>query len=329
MATDIIKTIAATSSPVAPDYSTLQSWEDALPANLVTADQRHIGECLDQGEFTSSAALLSISGQTTDATRNIILRCASGASFKDKAGVRTAPLRYDASQGVAARCTGATYIIPAFYVATAYTRIEGLQLRIDGTTSTALLIADANTVIDSCILSGGRWAVRLSACKLVNCLIVGTKSASQAGVLNGSTTIHGCTIVNCTTGLNLGAYSTAVLKNAAVFDCTTAFTGTGTRFNGSDYVATDAASVPGSGTHNVTSLTFSDQFENTTNDFRAKSTGDLQAGTPDLTNTPDDITGLVRNVTTPWIGCWEVSGGSVFNPFWVRHKTQIIGGGLV
>ncbi len=74
MPTDVIKTIGQTSSPITPDYSTLQAWEDASPANLVTADQRWIGECLDQGTFTGA---LTISGTTVDATRYTILRCAS------------------------------------------------------------------------------------------------------------------------------------------------------------------------------------------------------------------------------------------------------------
>ena len=105
-------------------------------------------------------------------------------------------------------------------------------------------------------------------------------------------------------------YATIKTVNCAVFGFTDGWeTSTGASYTGSDYNATDDTTVP-VGSNNVTSLTFADQFESTTNDFRAVDTGDLQAGTPDATNSPDDISGLTRDATTPWIGCWEVEGAA-------------------
>src|SRR5947209_3758092 len=88
------------------DYSTIALFIAALPANLVTADQQWIGECYNDSEFAIGSAL-AFSGITTDATRNIILRCASGQSFNDNAGKATNALRYNQTNGVGIRVTGA------------------------------------------------------------------------------------------------------------------------------------------------------------------------------------------------------------------------------
>lgn len=297
MASDVITTIGQTSSPTTPDYSTLQAWEDDIPANLVTADQRHIGECLDQGTFTAG---LVIGGHTVDATRYVILRCASGASFADKGGVRTTALTYNTANGVTVETSGI-----AIEISNDYTQVRGLQVKRTGysgvsgyRTSTPL----SNVTTDDCIIN---CQAELKTSTIRNSLIMGTVT----NLVSGQPNVYGCTVINTggsgTTAIT-SDYSSATVKNTAVFNFTT-FSGSPTKA-GSDYNATDLSSAS-TGSNNLTSLTFSSEVENTTNDFRAKSTGNLQAGTPDATNTPDDITGLTRDATTPWIGCWEISGG--------------------
>jgi hypothetical protein len=88
------------------DYSTLQAWEDACPANLVTADQIWQGQCKNQ-EFALNATVLNIAGTTTDATRYIELTTEAGASFRDHASKATNALRYDATKGAGIRATNA------------------------------------------------------------------------------------------------------------------------------------------------------------------------------------------------------------------------------
>ena len=83
------------------DYSTIQAWEDALPANLVTDGNSYIGECYNDSEFTAGAAFSS----TTSATYSITLTAAAGHSFQDHVNMRTNPLRYDQTKGVGVRAT--------------------------------------------------------------------------------------------------------------------------------------------------------------------------------------------------------------------------------
>lgn len=307
MPTVVTKTIGATSSPVTPDYTTLQAWEDALPANLVSADEQHIGECLDQGTFTGA---LEISGQTTDATRNIILRCASGASFKDKSGVRTTALRYNTSNGVAIETSGI-----AVTCGVQYTRFEGLQVKRTAYSGTlGFSITMANGDVNQCILHGHQVLNMNNTTTKIRNTLFEVPSGSNNGPM-GQCPLYGCTIVsvgnNGTNGF-VSSYNAMVAKNCAVFGF--ANFANGTPAAGSDYNATDLSSAV-TGTHNVTSLTFSDQFESITNDFRAKSTGSLDLnGTPDSTNTPDDITGLTRHASTPTIGCWEVEAAGGATP---------------
>lgn len=80
-----------------PDYSTLQSWEDAAPANLVTANQIWRG-IVDKttDNFSGTTQLLVITGSTTDETRYKELTVKDGASFSDHA---SPVLRYDEGQG--------------------------------------------------------------------------------------------------------------------------------------------------------------------------------------------------------------------------------------
>jgi hypothetical protein len=305
MPTTITATIGATSSPVTPDYTSLQSWEDAIPANLVTADEVHVGECLDQGTFTSG---LTIAGQTTDATRYIHLKCASGASFKDKAAVRTTALRYNTSNGVAIETAGV-----AITCAIAFTRFEGLQVKRTGYGGDGGFAASmANGDIHQCIIHGTTpHANNNTSTKIRNTLFEVPSGGSGP---NGQSQLHGCTIVcvanNGVNGMG-SAYDARVVKNSAVFGFS-AFAN-GTPAAGSDYNATDLSSAE-TGSNNQVSLTFADQFESSTNDFRAKSSGSLDLnGTPDSTNLAADISATARHASTPTIGCWEVvaAGGGL------------------
>ena len=69
MPTTVVKSIGTTGR----DYSTLQAWEDACPANLVSDDKIWKGECYNDSEFTSG---LHVSGITTDSTRYVWLTAA-------------------------------------------------------------------------------------------------------------------------------------------------------------------------------------------------------------------------------------------------------------
>lgn len=339
MPTVITRTIAATSSPTTPDYTTLQAWEDAITADLVAADEQWVGECLNQGEFTGTTTLLTVDGHTTDATRNIILGCATGASFNENASVRTNALAYNSSNGVAITSSVSYGIV--LYSNDDYVTFRDLQIRSTGTEPTTLRMDGTSNTVDSCVVATTGTAtnpvVRFpgAAGKIVNSVVYTGSATSLVFSANYTTqcAVYGCTLIKTGsaggTGLNFttGA-SNGIVKNTAILNVSTVSTGTFSASSG--YNGTTGASAPGS--NNTTSLTFADQIENTSSDFRAKSTGGLQAGTPDSTNTPVDITGLTRSATTPWIGCWEVASAPAGGPppvgAWSRQSSRIIGGGV-
>lgn len=314
MPTVVTKTIAATSSPTTPDYSTLQAWEDAITADLVAADEQWVGECLDQGEFTGSSTLLTISGQTTDATRNIILRCATGDSFSDNVNVRTNALTYNSSNGVA--ITSSVGYSRTVYVISDYVTLEGLQIKATSGNSQVLRWDTDNGTLSKCILDDNNSVMACSgadALKCSNCLFIkrttGGSTITCSGGYGTLNEFHGCTLVVPSgvgtggTAFNNSGGTNPLVKNCAVFGHGTFSNGS---FNaGSDYNATDLGTVLGA--NSLTSLTFADQVENDANDWRAKGTGSLDgAGTPDSTNLPDDISDTARSATAPTIGAWEV-----------------------
>ncbi len=312
MPTDVISKIGATNTPTTMDYSTLQAWEDAAPANLVTDDKRWIGECYDQGEFTGATQLLDINGITVDATRYVILRCATGASFRDKG--RSSALYYNSSNGVAIRSTGG-YLNGVIRCRVDYTQLRGLQLKSSATSTQTFyneLNAQQHIVVDGCLMEGAATggfgpSIRVQG-TWTNCLIVSLSTGT--GACNGVGTaikMYGCTIVapNAATGRAFtdGGYAgSPTFQNCAFFGFATV---TDAGSPSGSYNATDLSSV-GFGTNNQVSLTFANQFTSSTNDFRAISTGSLDLnGTPDLTNLPVDISNTARSASTPTIGCWE------------------------
>lgn len=329
MPTTVTSKIGASNTPVTMDYSTLQAWEDASPADLVSDDKIWLGECYDQGEFTGSGVQLTVSGQTVDATRYVHLRCATGASFRDKAGVRTTALLYSASNGVAARTTGSYN--PCIVASTQYTRIEGMQVKITGASvASALSVTVTHCRIEGNLVQGDVSVVGLvlggvssGDTKFINNLAV--SATALYGIVGGaSSEMHGNTSVRTAAGGTsayvAGNYSTSVIRNNAGFGYTNFSTGVGVAA-GSGFNGTDDTTAVGS--NNQTSLTFANQFTSATVDFRAVSTGSLDLhGTPDATNLTLDISKTTRDISTPTIGCWEVAAAAT-------HGSRLINGGLL
>lgn len=309
MPTTVVSSIGTTGR----DYSTLQAWEDACPANLVTADQVWKGECYNDSEFTAKVV---ISGQTTDATRYVWLTAAAGQSFQDHASARTNPLVYDQSKGVGIR-GGPDHLVQIY---ADYTRVERLQIKLTsatyGSRSPIWFNTSAHAVLADCLCeaTAGQVAPRGSSpgdwiaknCLFlanysggdvvaggykgifINCTIARSTAYSSAGYINGG---YGLKFTNCAIF--------GVLGFAGSFD------------SASSYNATDLASgLPGS-TGNQHSVTFANCFESTTNDFRLKAGSPLiDAGNTDATNAPNDITGTARDATTDGdIGAWEYTAG--------------------
>jgi hypothetical protein len=349
MPTDTVKTIAATNSPTVPDYSSLQAWEDDAPPNLVTSDIRWIGECLDQGVFDiGGGIILSIGGCIADATRYKYLRCAAGASWKDKAGVRSTAYYPNTANGVYIRDTVGGYG-PFLSVTENGATLEGLQ--ITSLTLTCMNFSSNSSAspatLDKCIIAGyGRSGgleliTNLARANITNCLLIGLyASGGGAGIFGfreGPTHIAGNTIIalndhtasTCNTFLYNGNVGGHFFTNNAFFGWNAI--GDDPIFGSwsGDYNATDLGTMPWGGTHNQVSLTFVDQFVSTTNDFRAIASGSLdQNGNPDATYLPTDATGTIRNATSPTIGAWEVVNSNIELTSTFCHRVNIWGGSI-
>lgn len=269
----------------------------------VVDDVRWIGECYDQGTFTvSTGFLIAISGSiTTDSTRNIIVRCAAGASFNAKSGVRTTALNYNASNGVAWTDTGNSSGVA---VSAQYTVIDGIQYQHAGLYGSAPQMGH-NCIWKNGISGANQFFLFTSPDGTVQNTLILT---SDGGVNRG--TIRNCTIIHIGSAGNTGLFpeygSYMNISNSAVFNFTTLF-GAGSCAT-EDYNATDLSGPWPLGTHSQVSLTYANQFVNSSSDWRAVNTGNLVAGTPDAL-VPTDITGATRSVTTPTIGCWEITSG--------------------
>jgi hypothetical protein len=296
------------------DYSTIQAWEDACPSDLVAADQVWKGECYNDSEFTGG---VSISGQTTDATRYVWLTAAGGESFIDHADAATNPLTYDQSKGVGIAANPAE--VPLIDVYATYTKIERLQIKRSGWSFGHPSVRFRTTgSINNCLIensvsapSGGYTLHLDEGSKAENCCII-ARTNNQHGIgLFFFSIADSCTVVCDSAAGESGGIGindvngNATAKNCAIFGFATPTSGS---FNASsDYNATDKASgLPGS--NSLYNLTFADQFENTSTDFRLKAGADLiDAGSTALTT---DIIGQTRG-SPPDIGAWEyvASGG--------------------
>lgn len=303
---DIISKIGNTNTPLVMDYSTVQAWLTACPSDLSADGHRQIGEVYDQGVVTGNG---DAGSRTTDTSNYLFLRAAAGASFRDKAGVRTTALTYNNTNGAAIEGTGVFNVTPFNTVSAPNSRLAGLQVSNpsgpggNGPVSGVSLITD-------CILTGTGGGYGGVGETFQNCLIL----CAGAGMTGPSdvTALYNCTIINLGGGTSFGVeafFRSPIVKNCAIFGFSTGMKVTsGGYAAGTDYNATDDASAIGA--HSLKNLTFASQVVSTTTDFRAVITGALKAGTPDSTNAPDDISAFTRDATTPYIGAWEVPGGS-------------------
>jgi len=305
------------------DYSTLQAWHDAGPADLTTADQLWRGECYNDSEFTSTSTFLTVS-KTTDATRYFLLTTAAGQGFRSAGGIATAPLRYDQSKGVGVRFNGGYATMFSGSGVTGLV-IDGLQIYYDSGSASNYAPAVYNMMgVQNCIIETRMTSgfflhfVR----QIINSVVVvrGTSFSGDAvRTSSGTDRIINSTIVR-PSDLTAGGKGIDTqdgfpqVTNCAVFNFTTNFVGTiasyaaGSGNNASSVATTSIAG--GSGGNNQGSLTFSTQFQSTadsTRDWRAASGGALTTtGVRAQTYTNDlDIIGASRSTTTPSIGARE------------------------
>jgi len=310
MPTTTVKTIGT-----GGDYTTLQAWEDACPANLVSADEIWRGEVLNETLLQS----LTISGQTTDATRYVELTAQAGASFMDHADRATRALRFDPSYGATIR-NDAPYGT-VLNISTAYTRINRLLIGDNTTGPTRALDMGSSTGsrLENCIIKTSQTVSLGGGGSAIAANVFIHSTGGNLFWINSGSSILNCTFVrpsnlgNTTWG-TVNNYTSVTIKNTAVFGASNfasvSFTGNNNASN---------ASI-GSGTSNQASLTYADQFEEAsaasgTEDFRPKAGSALIDTGADLSGSgiTDDIIGTARGATYD-IGAWEIAAsGATYN----------------
>lgn len=311
----------------ARDYSTVQAWENACPADITAAGTNETwkGECYNDSEFlVTSGDFLTVSGTTTDSTHYLWLTCAAGQSYKDAGGATSAPLRYNQTNGVGFRATDGYGWLFKIQNSTDIL-IEGIQAYHDTTgVFAAFALSGQNATFKDVVVETrkeSQFAESNYLGKCINSVFVARGSTWSGTMFPGGWELHNCTIVRPSdlstggTAMTHTIYSSPpgpLAKNCAVFGAfTTMFGGTlGSYQAGTGYNASSVASGSMPGTNNQASLTFGDQFENTadsTRDWRPKSGNSLGNGARDQTNTNDlDIIGFARSTSTPTIGAREV-----------------------
>lgn len=329
------------------NYTTVQAWEDALPANLVTDGNSQVGIIYNTAEYTVAGTVLTIAGETTDATHTITLRPAtvaeagSAQGFRDNASVQSNALRYNQSNGVGLRST--TTYDQTIVISVDNVTLFGLQIS-NGTTERTVIehndSSQDNVNIDYCLIEGKMTnssigIVRQRSGRLRNTLIVQRSSGAGNCLDVGYTGSTTPTIVNCTfvrpsdltaagAALHADSGTGITIKNCAMFGFTNVENAA--RFTYTT-CKTDKASPPSG----CAQVTYANQFQNTadaTRDFRLKTGADcIDTGTTDSTNAANDIAGTARPSGSAYdVGCWEfvqAGGGSVFQPYYyLQHVAR-------
>lgn len=322
-------TVSTISVSVSADYTTLQAWEDAAPADLTTSIA---GGEIWQGEivlaadvFSGSTRMLTMGGSTTDATGYKHLTTASGASFVDHADVATNPLRYDSSKGASITSSHQEAVL----IEEAHSRISKVQIQ---TTNTAYagyaLRLNADAQAHQCITSsvGATGTMPFRSIGGIASSIFGEQREAGATYLvriesgseiYNSTFIVPDDITAATTGVR-GGYAASTLKNVAVFGCTNFDSSTAPTCT---TCASDGASLPSGVTSTVYDETTGSGFldiSDATRDYKLGVTSSLLgSGTYDATNSPTDIHGKPFTLSSTSIGCWNhviTSSGGTGNP---------------
>ncbi len=304
-----------------PDFSTPQAWEDAAPANLVTADQIWRGEISLPGDnFTGATTVLTVAGSTTDATRYKELTTASGASFRDHADAATNALTYDSTKGCSMSCSGGFQ--PAMSVTENYFRFSNIQVETTSTNGSCLQALNAtNLLFDNLIcksVRGNCFEIGNNS-KARNCLAIQERSAATSVVkLFGSAGLFNCSLVvasDVTAATNIidESFFAGTIKNCALFGASNTADAAGATYT---TCYGDDSTPPTGVTNTAYSTSTGAQFEGITlaaANYRIKTGSSLKgAGTIDATEAPADIFGTLRTGSND-VGCHQfvAPGGGI------------------
>ncbi len=285
MTADVIKSVGSAGGRDFSDLAGYVTYVNAI--DLVGTDTRQIAELYNDSEFTDTSTLNITS--TTDATRYVIIRTATGQSFRDSAGVRTNALLYNVANGVGVKNAIVTHGTEIYY--------SGIQF-----TAGFLEQSTGNLHVDSCILTGVYLNGGNLFCK--NSLFVENWGNPWivAWDTSGTGAFDFCTLISLSGVADIFDNTTSgsvTVNDCALFGAAAAATGPVTFTNS----MTDATGTTGL----IGGKTFANQFVSTTTDFRAKTGADLASAGAPVGGITTDISGFTRDVSTPTIGAWELA----------------------
>jgi len=294
-------------------YTSLQAWEDAAPANLVTADQIWRGEAWNDGEFTGA---LTIGGSTSDATRYKELVTAAGQSFADNSSKLSNALRYNQANGVGLNVTAG--YTDAITITENYARVGKFQVtrNTGGGASRAIVISGStDNLVEQCLLEATTPASVLLAdtnSQISSSLFVSRSSSCPAVITVAGS---GGTVVNCTLtvpsdltpatkGVARSYASSWTVKNCGIFGVSDTGDTTGITYVN---CYSDDASPPSGVTTIAYDTSTGSGFQATTDaarDFRLKNTSGLIAAGTSSGAPAVDIVGTPFG-SPPSVGAWE------------------------
>jgi hypothetical protein len=314
-------------------YATVADWNADAPANLVTADQVWEGRLLNQ-VHTASTTVATIAGSMSDATRFKRLTCDTGASFRDHASKLTNALLPNSANGALVTQTGTNSSNCTLVVTEPYAEIIGLQIsstnggNSDGTDSPPTLFVGNSTIkVRWCLVdSYSSYSVALlGGCVPKFCTFI--KRRHSGVIIRPTTDSLDIGLDNCAllvpSNVDLGGgtytlpsailrnYNVTTLRNCASFGAS-GLTGSGVGTITStncvgDFVATGWTQV-------AFDTTTGAGFQNTTNDFRVKSSSAMVGAGATYAGIPtEDIIGQTV-AATPSAGAWEASTGGGGTP---------------
>jgi hypothetical protein len=309
------------------DFSTWQAAIDDLPATLDDAY-----EIRGQDEtFSVAGTVANIPNMGGTSTNTLTLTTVAGASWRDKAGVRTTPYVYNAANGTALVYTS-TSAGDIINVNNNHTRFIGLQINSASNTALGASLNGINfngtdfITVDNCIFQFSTTSTnRVRRC-------VFSVEAGTTGLLVRNNLFRIITANNNPRGVELSDPAGQWRALGNTFIGSAASNGRAlSQIGGSDnrleaqgnamfafgdtpisatsnqlsFNASNVSSLPGS--NNLTSLTQGDQFEGAA-DFRVKSGADLIGHLPTASAhanyLSEDASGVTRpaNIT---VGAWE------------------------
>lgn len=293
MTTEVVKSIGT-----GGDYTSISAWEAALPADLVSADERHIGEIINS--FTE-AANVDINGQITDADRNIILRNAESVAH---GGV------FGAGAVVSRTATYSVHLL----VTTHYTVLDGISVNATGNGGTAISLQGTGVVCRDTLVrhNSGTTLTGISAGtgagKFIDGRLLGCAVRMPDTTLNGIVTNHYVTgsglIANCVTNGKFSKSGPTTQGGPTIKNCAADGFGTSLYRTGSDNNASyDTSATSVAGANSITGITDADFADVANGDFHlAAGSALIGAGTNLYSTFTTDIDGDER----PSSGAWDI-----------------------